>query len=114
MGSGFYVIKTFKKHRLFILMDMGLLLLLFLRRELIYGLYIAIESWSIWRTLRFQKLSSGKTYLRTIAIIMIGMSNASENPAVQIKFNPRAYRHLKIELTQVLTLEQAEDLVFGP
>lgn len=42
------------------------------------------------------------------------LSNFSENQAVQIKFNPKAYSYLTIELTQVLTLQEADNIVFGP
>lgn len=38
------------------------------------------------------------------------LTNANENPKAQLKFNPRAYRHLDIRLQESLSLQAADQM----
>jgi len=96
------------------LTDMELLLLLFLLRALIYGQYIVVRSWLKWIALRFQWLSSGLTYLQATVMIMIGCRILVKIQLCRLNLILKAYSYLTIELTQVLTLQEADNIVFGP
>lgn len=114
LGSGFYVIRSFKKTPALYTYGYGIASAVVPPEGVdIWSVYCAqelvdMESFAVPEAQQWQNIPAD--YCNNYD----WLSNASENPAVQIKFNPRAYKHLKIELTQVLTFQQAEDLVFGP
>ncbi|MEB0226113.1 hypothetical protein RHM58_23055 [Pseudomonas sp. 10S4] len=114
LGNGFYVIKTFKKTPAVYAYGYG-----------IAAAVVPAEGVDIWSVYCSKELAEMDSFAVPVAQQWLNipasycndydwLSNFSENPAVQIKFNPKAYSYLTIELTQVLTLQEADNIVFGP
>jgi hypothetical protein len=112
LGYGFYVIADLTKPKA--LYTYG------------YGVATAVhppegvDIWEVWCDTGLEQLASravpnAQQWSRITSDLCEDydwLSNANEDPPVQIKFNPRAYPHLTIRLHESLTTAEAERRAF--
>ncbi|ENC9779696.1 hypothetical protein ABLG08_005449 [Pseudomonas aeruginosa] len=112
LGNGFYVISEFKKTPALYT----------------YGYAVAstvnppegVDIWSVFCSKKLSDMTSmavpNDLQWHNIPVNYCSnydwLYNANEVPPVQVKFNPRAYRYLKVELCQSLTFQEAEAKAF--